>query len=342
MKITLLFLATSFLYLQSTAQNLSKSATRFLNTLSADQKLKTMFPFDGEDRYAWHFFPKTDRKGTPIKEMTEAQRAAAWELVKTCLADKGVEQAKTIMSLESILKVQEKRADNDTYRDPENYYFTIYGIPGEQTIWGWRLEGHHLSYNFAADKNRLVSGTPAFTGSNPGVVLEGDRKGTEALHEQADLGYALLASLDPTQLKKALFSDTAPPEIITFVSKVASINPQTGITYAELAPRQQQLMLSLINSYIERYTKTFAGEMKKEIQLADLNKLSFSWAGSTQRKPGNPHYYRVQGPTFLIEYDNTQNNGNHVHAVLRDLKHDFGGDILLEHYRNDHQASRQP
>jgi hypothetical protein len=337
MKPLLIVLTACFLYSGASAQNLVKSANKFLNTLNADQKLKTMFPFDGEDRYAWHFFPKTDRKGIPLKEMTNDQRGAAWELVRSCLTDKAIDQAKTIMSLESILKVEEKRADNDFYRDPENYYFTIYGIPGEQTTWGWRLEGHHLSYNFAADKNRLVSGTPAFTGSNPGIVQQGDRKGTEALHEQADLGYSLLASLNPSQLKKALFSDSAPPEIVTFVSKVASITPQTGISYGELNPKQQQLMLALINSYIERYTKTFAGQMKKEVQQADMNNLSFSWAGKTDRQLGNPHYYRVQGPTILIEYDNTQNNGNHVHAVLRDLKNDFGGDILLDHYRNEHK-----
>jgi hypothetical protein len=199
------------------------------------------------------------------------------------------------------------------------------------------LAFRNLSYSFSANKNKLVSGTPAFTGSNPAVVTDGNKKGTEALKEQADLGFALLGSLDATQLKKALFSDTAPAEIITFVSKVASISPQTGIKYSELNSKQQQALLGIINSYIDRYTKMFAADMKKEIQQADLNKLSFSWAGSQKRGIGNPHYYRIQGPTILLEYDNTQNNGNHVHAVLRDLKNDFGGDVLLEHYQKEHQ-----
>jgi hypothetical protein len=325
-----------FLAPRCVSQDLAKAANNFLNTLSAEQRAKAEFPFDTEERYAWHFFPKTDRKGVAIKEMSAGQRSAAWSLVKSCLTDQAVEQAKTIMSLESILKVNENRSKDDETRDPEKYFFSIYGVPGEQTTWGWRLEGHHLSYNFAADKNRLVSGTPAFTGSNPGIVQDGERRGLEALREQAELGYSLLAALDPTQVKKAVYSETAPPDIITFVTKQAEISPQTGIRFSELNSSQQQKLLALINAYINRYTQTFAADMKKEIQQAGLEKLSFSWAGSQKKGVGNPHYFRVQGPTIIIEYDNTQNNGNHVHSVLRDLKNDFGGDILLDHYTKEH------
>src|SRR5688572_10099304 len=177
----------------SFCQDLAQAAKTFLSTLSAEQKTKAMFPFDGEDRYDWHFFPKTDRKGVAIKEMSEAQRAAAWTLVRSCLDNKAVEQAKTIMSLESILKVTENRSADDDTRNPEKYFFAIYGVPGKETTWGWRLEGHHLSYNFAADKNRLVSGTPAFTGSNPGIVQDGKERGLEALQDQAEKGFKLLA-----------------------------------------------------------------------------------------------------------------------------------------------------
>ena len=327
----LLFANTAF------CQDLVQAANTFITTLSAEQKTKAMFPFDGEDRYEWHFFPKTDRKGVAIKEMSDAQRNAAWKLVKSCLDDKAIEQAKTIMSLESILKVTENRSADDDTRDPGKYFFSIYGVPGKETAWGWRLEGHHLSYNFSADRNRLVSGTPAFTGSNPGIVQEGKQRGLEAMQDQADKGFELLASLNESQSKKALFNATAPDEIVTFVSKQASISPQTGVRYAELNPQQQQMLLALVNSYVDRYTKSFAEQMKKEIQQADLNLLSFSWAGSTRRGIGNPHYFRVQGPTIIIEYDNTQNDGNHVHSVLRDLKNDFGGDLLLEHYRKEHK-----
>ncbi|HSB93976.1 MAG TPA: DUF3500 domain-containing protein [Flavitalea sp.] len=319
------------------AQDLSEAANNFLNTLSAEQKLSASFPFDSEDRYAFHFFPKNDRKGIALRQMSEVQRTAAWKLVSACLNDKAIEQAKTIMSLESILKLTEKRGDDDDTRDAGKYFFSVYGIPGKETVWGWRLEGHHLSYNFAAEKNRLVSGTPAFTGSNPGIVQEGSQRGLETLREQADAGYRLLSTLDPAQAKKAVFDQTAPGEIVTFVSKQASISPQTGIKFSELNTQQQQLLLALVNVYVDRYTKLFADQMKKEIQQAGLNNLSFSWAGSTKREVGNPHYFRVQGPTIIIEYDNTQNGGNHVHSVLRDLKTDFGGDLLLEHYRKEHK-----
>lgn len=336
MKKLIVVIATTVLCGTAHAQDIVKAATKFINSLSKEQQAKTSFPFDTDERYNFHFFPKDDRKGISIGEMNASQRDAAWALVKTCLSEKGTAQAQTIMSLEAILKRIEKRGDDDHYRDPQKYFFSIYGIPDHNTQWGWRVEGHHLSYTFSADHNRLVSGTPAFTGSNPGIVPEGESKGLQALKEQADLGYTLLASLDEAQLARAVFDEKAPGEIITFVSRKAAIEPATGIRYSELKPAQQQLMLSLINSYIDRYTKTFAGQMKKELQEADLGKLSFSWAGSREKAPGNPHYFRIQGPTIIIEYDNTQNNGNHVHSVLRDLNHDFG-DLLADHYKKEHQ-----
>ena len=318
------------------AQDISGAAEKFVAKLSAEQKTRALFPFDSGERFNWHFFPKNDRKGIAIRDLNSGQRQAAWELVRTCLQQKAVNQAQAIMSLESILKEQEHRSADDHYRDPENYYFSVFGIPASNTHWGWRLEGHHLSYSFVADKNKLISGTPAFTGSNPAIVAEGTQAGMEAMKEQSEPAYEFMKALDANQRKKAIISGEAPGEILTFVSRRASVEPQTGIFYNDLQPRQQQLLLSLIDSYIGRYTKLFADQMKKEIQQADLNKLSFSWAGSTEKGIGHPHYYRIQGPTLIIEFDNTQNNGNHIHSVVRDLKRDFGMDPLGEHYKESH------
>ena len=240
------------------------------------------------------------------------------------------------MQLENVLRELEHRSDNDHYRDPGKYYFTIFGVPGTATIWGWRLEGHHISFNFSADKEKLVAGTPGFLGANPAIIKEGPQKGKQVLKDESDAGFSLLHSLTPEQMKTALIDTIAPNEIVTFVSRKAMIKHPAGISYGALTPQQQQLLLQLISVYIHRYTRLFAEDMLKEIQQAGLNNLRFAWAGNTDQAIGKPHYYRIQGPTIIIEYDNSQNNANHVHSVVRDLKNDFGGDLLLEHYKRKH------
>lgn len=240
------------------------------------------------------------------------------------------------MQLELVLKTLEKRKPEDHFRDPGNYHISIFGVPAPNTIWGWRFEGHHVSFNFSVDKNRLVSGTPGFLGSNPAIVLDGPQKGKQVLKEETESGLALLHSLNTQQLQKALTDTVAPPDILSFNKRKLMLDNQVGISYAELNPAQQQMMRQLISLYVHRFTKLFADDMLKEIQQAGMDKLWFNWTGKTATGPGNPHYYRVQGPSILIEYDNTQNNGNHVHSVVRDLLHDFGGDELLEHYQQAH------
>lgn len=304
--------------------------------LDAAQKAKALYPFDAEERYNFHFFPKEDRKGIAMDELSAAEKEAALNLMKSCLSESAVKKVQDIMELENVLKALEHRQPDDHYRDPGHYYFTVFGVPGNNTIWGWRLEGHHISFNFSVNENKLVSGTPGFLGANPAIVPDGPQKGKEVLKEETDEAYTLLQSLSNDQLKKAIITTTAPNEIITFVSRKALIEHPAGIRYAELTPRQQQYVLQLVNLYVHRYTRLFADTMLKEIQAAGLDQLWFAWAGDTQPGIGHPHYYRIQGPTIIIEYDNTQNNANHIHTVVRDLQHDFGGDLLLDHYKASH------
>jgi hypothetical protein len=232
------------------------------------------------------------------------------------------------------LREVEGRPVDDDHRNPGKYYFSIFGNPAADAIWGWRLEGHHIAFNFSSENNRLVSGTPAFLGANPAVVLSGQEKGMQVLKDETELGLALLQSLDASQKKKAIMNVKAPAEIITGNSRKAMIRDPQGILYSELNGAQQKLFLQLLSVYIHRYTRLFADVMMKEIETAGLKNLRFAWAGDEQTGLGHPHYYRVQGPTIIIEYDNTQNNANHVHTVIRDLKYDFGGDELLMHYNN--------
>ncbi|MBS1669444.1 MAG: DUF3500 domain-containing protein [Bacteroidetes bacterium] len=317
------------------AQESVKAAKDFIGLLNADQKSKALFPFDGDERYQYHYVP-IERKGITFNEMNEAEKAAAFHLLQTCLGNEALQKTKEIMQLENVLKALEQRKPDDHFRDAGNYHISIFGIPANNTIWGWRFEGHHVSFNFSFDKKKLVSGTPGFLGSNPAIVLSGPQKGTQVLKDEEEMGFGMLHSLSSDQRKRAIVDTLAPADIVTFQNRVAMIEHPTGILYSELNPEQQQKLLGLINLYIHRFTKLFADDMLKEITAAGLENLRFAWAGYTDPVIGKGAYYRVQGPTVIIEYDNTQNNANHVHSVVRDLKHDFGGDELLEHYKQSH------
>ncbi|MBO9681863.1 MAG: DUF3500 domain-containing protein [Flavisolibacter sp.] len=313
--------------------NTTAAASFFLQSLSIPQKQKAQFKFDEEERYNWHYIPR-DRKGIPLKELNAAQYKAAMDLLHTALGDTGFQKTTAVIKLETVLREVEGRPDTDTYRDPGNYYFSIFGNPASDKIWGWRLEGHHISFNFSSENNQLVSATPGFIGSNPAVVLSGPEKGLEILKDETELGFNLLHSLNASQKEKAIINKRAPGDIITASSRKAMIENPQGILYSELNAIQQKLFVQLLSLYIHRYTRLFAAQMMKEIEDAGLKDLRFAWAGDEQRGIGHPHYYRIQGPTIIIEYDNTQNNANHIHTVVRDLKNDFGGDQLLEHYKN--------
>ncbi|PWT76863.1 MAG: hypothetical protein C5B59_05450 [Bacteroidetes bacterium] len=319
------------------SQDIVSSAEKFINLLDTKQKGLTLFPFDTDERYGFHYFPIDDRKGIPWDQLSDDQKTAALDLMRTCLSDSAVKKVKQIMELEILLKALEQRSSDDHFRDPGKYYFTIFGLPGAKTIWGWRLEGHHVSFNFSVQERKLVAGTPAFLGANPAVVQEGPQKGKEILKEERTMGFDLLHSLSKAQLQKVIFSSSPPHDIVTSISRKAAIDHPAGLKFTELSQEQQQLMLRLISLYVHRFTKLFADNMLKEIQDAGLNNLWFAWSGHTEPGIGNPHYYRIQGPTIIIEYDNTQNDGNHLHTVVRDLNHDFGGDLLLQHYQSDHK-----
>ena len=317
------------------AQKSVAAANHFITLLSNQQKMETVFPFDSDERYNYHFVP-IERKGITFNEMNELQKVAAFDLLKTCLGDDAFIKTKEIMQLDQVLKVLEMRKPEDHYRDTGNYHITIFGIPSAKTIWGWRFEGHHISFNFSFSKQTLISGTPGFMGSNPGIVLSGSQKGKQVLKDETENGFKLLRSLTETQLTKTIIDSIAYKDILSFDKRVLMLKSPEGIRYTELTKEQQQLMLQLISLYVHRYTQLFAEDMLKEIQASGLENLWFAWAGDRNSMMGKGTYYRVQGPTILIEYDNTQNNANHVHSVIRDLKHDFGGDELLEHYKSAH------
>ena len=333
----LLFFAVCIFCNQSTtAQNLVDKANAFIGTLNDAQKTEALYPFDTAERYRFMYVPLDDRKGISMNELNAAQQSAVMDLLKTSLSEETVQKVKSIMLLDNVLKELEHRKPEDHFRDPGKYFLTIFGIPAATTIWGWRFEGHHVAFHFSADKKQLVAGTPSFLGSNPAIVLTGPEKDKQVLKEETDRGFALLHALSAAELKKAIVDSVAPGEIITAASRKAMIANPAGIRYSELSPGNKQLLLQLLTMYVHRYTKLFADNMLKQIQTAGLDNLWFTWAGYTEHVLGKPYYYRIQGPSIIIEYDNSQNNANHIHTVIRDLTNDFGGDILLQHYRESH------
>ncbi len=310
------------------ADEMAGAANKLLSSLDPAQKAKAQFQFTDKERANWHFIPKP-RNGLPVKEMTPAQRQLAKALLASGLSSHGYEKATNIMSLENILYDMEGAARKFP-RDPELYYFSIFGTPGMKDAWGWRVEGHHLSVNFTIVNGELLADTPSFMGSNPGEVRTGPRKDLRVLADEEDSGRQLLLSLSDQQRKKAIFTESAPKEIITEARRKVEPLEQVGIAGAELDSAQNAMLLRLIKVYVERIRPDLAGEDLKKIQKAGVEKIYFGWAGGIKR--GQPHYYRVQGPTFLLEYDNTQNDANHIHAVWRDFQGDFGEDLLRQHY----------
>ncbi len=312
------------------AQDLSNLANEFLSSLSPQLKSKTLFSWQDNERYNMNFVP-TRRQGASFNDFNGSQKSASVALLKASLSDKGYRKSREIMELENVLY---KIENNNPGRDALDYHFCIFGEPAGDSFWGWRFEGHHLSLNFTSDNHKIVSSTPSFMGTNPAIVnVQGfDRK--QVLQQETELGFALVNSLDKDQLAMARFSENAPREIITGTQrKVKNIEPR-GIYYSALTADQQKTFMKLLNVYIDNYELGYAEDLRAKIKAQGIDNLSFAWAGSL--KPGKGHYYRIQGPTLLIEYDNIQNNANHVHSVVRDLNNDYAEDLLKKHYQNDH------
>jgi hypothetical protein len=319
--------------LGKTAEEMCVAAEAFLKGLDADQAAKARFDFKDEERLNWHFIPRA-RKGLPLKEMKEEQRRLALSLLASGLSTKGTEKALTIMSLEQILREIEG-PNGRMVRDPELYYFSVFGVPALKGVWGWRVEGHHLCINVTVVDGKAVSATPAFMGANPGEVKSGPRKGLRVLGNDEEMGRGLIKSLNEGQRKEAVFTQDAPKEVILVPGqKIRTLEP-AGIAWGKLDGGQQEQLWTLVREYAQRLRPELADQDLAKIEKAGREKLSFAWAGGLER--GEPHYYRIQGPTFVIEYDNVQNGANHVHSIWHDAADNFGAEILRRHHEQEHK-----
>jgi hypothetical protein len=329
---------------QRSAAAMAKATTALVDSLTPEQRQKMVMPLDSTERTRWNFIPTNmfPRQGVPLKEMTEPQRKLAHELLRTALSQRGYTITVAVMNdLEAILRDTEaaaraKAAESGRgggrggqVRDPELYYFAVFGTPGGKAPWAWRVEGHHISLHFTIANGNTVAAAPSFFGSNPAEVREGPKQGFRALDREQDAGRALVMALDEAQRKSAIIQETAPNDILTMTNVTVDPLSPPGLAASAMTPKQRELLMQLIEVYTSQMAADTAAERQAEIKKGGVDKISFAWAGPVE--PGQRHYYRVQGPTFLIEFDNTQNNGNHIHSVFRDFESDFGRDLLREH-----------
>ena len=308
------------------ASAMAEAVEAFLDTLTPDQRQAATFPFDGEDRFDWHFIPR-ERKGVPLKTMTATQQTAALALVEASLSQEGFGKSETIRQLEQVLFEREGR----DIRDPELYFFMIFGVPSAGGTWAWRYEGHHVSQSWTVINGQKVASSPQFFGTNPAHVREGRMSGTRVLSVEEDQARSLLGSLSSSLRSAAVLSAEAPRDILTSNERQAAMQEDAGVSYSDLTTEQQGVLWSLIEEYATVQPGSLSSERLSEIKSAGVDNIKFAWMGSAT--VGEGHYYRIQGPTFLIEYDNVQNDANHAHSVWRDFDGDFGRDLLAAHYQ---------
>ncbi len=325
---------------ERSAASMASAATSFLTSLSPEQRQKATFAFESDERLRWHFIPSEGfpRKGLTLKEMSEPQRERVHGLMKAGLSQRGYLTAKQIIDLETLLGQIEQGVTarggrgEGMVRDPEKYYVSVFGTPSSKATWGWRVEGHHVSLQFTIVNGTLVANSPFFFGSNPAEVLEGPQKGLRILAQREDTARALVMALDTAQRGQAVLQNVAPNDIATGNKLTVDPLSPVGVTASTLTPAQRDMLMQVITAYTSAMADDIAAERMAQLKTAGLDKISFAWAGELER--GKKHYYRVQGPTFLIEFNNTQNNGNHIHSVWRDFAGDFGRDLLREHLKS--------
>ena len=316
------------------ASLMTECANRFLAALDANQRGKATFPFDTDERVNWHFIPK-ERKGLSLREMTPYQKHVASALLAAGLSQTGYIKAVTIMSLEDVLRIMEH--DSGEVRNPEKYYFSVFGTPTDNGKWGYRVEGHHLSQNYTLVDGKVIDG-PSFFGSNPAEIQQGPRKGLRTLAKEDDLGIELIHALDEQQQKIAIVDPTAYKDILTAASRRAALRGQpSGLSASKMNAKQFEALMTLM----EEYARNVPDELA-ESRIAQINKVGreiyFAWSGGVNR--GDPRYYRVQTSSFLIELDDTQDDANHIHSVWRDFTGDFGEDLLQQHYKASHRKEQ--
>ena len=329
-KVTTITIALMSLVFFAFGIDKTDQAGKFLNSLNQEQRSKVQMSFESGSKYEWHYLPPTmlPRPGIQMNELKPEQKKLLFELLKSSLSETGFAKTQQIISLENVLAEIE---GNKEYRDPEKYYTAFYGNPAKDSLWSWSFQGHHISLNFTV-LNGETSIAPRFFGANPAIVKEGSRKGERTLAKEDDLGLELINSCSAEQKQKAIFQHKAFNDIVTTNSADVGPLQPVGIKMKDLNNQQQTILLQLIDEYLATMPDELAAKRMENLKKEETNEIRFAWAGAT--KLGEGHYYRIQGKSFLVEFDNTQNNANHIHSVWRDFDGDFGRDLIREHYQS--------
>ena len=346
---------------------MTDAVSAWLDSLNEDQRAKASLTFeDTAERTSWAYFPRMT-KGLPLLEMDARQQKLANAFIAGALSFQAYAKVVMVMASESLVNLMEG-GRLDAFRDPRRYFLAVFGSPGGER-WGWRFEGHHVVLNFTLAGGEIVSPTPLFIGAQPVEVPHGHSMVLRACAEEEDAARELLGSLDGDRKREAIISDIAPPDFVLMNSpvvpdsalpggieappllaniiaeaKAMALERREALRFERARPRglpastmdtsQRKLLSELIDVYVDRLPDPLAAIEREGIDRAGIDGVHFAWAGGTERR--RPHYYRLQGPSFLVEYDNTQNDVNHVHSVWRDPDRDFGGDLLREHVRSGH------
>ena len=305
------------------ATDMSDGARRFLAALSPAQRDRARFDIGDAERLNWHFIPR-DRRGIPIGELGAAQRALAFGFLATALGRRGLLKATAIMALEEVLRERELGA-GPYVRDPGAYYLSVFGEPSTTSTWGWRLEGHHLSLNLTLVDGHRAIAAPTFLGASPSPAVNG------VLGREEALGFELVTDLDEAQRRVARYTATPPEDILLGPGVVFTELP--GLAASEMTAAQRAVLAALIDAAVECLPRELADRERAKL-AGTMTSIRFTWAGGMT--PGQPHYFRIAGPTFVYEFDNTQEHATHVHTGWHSRTDDFGIDSLREHVRIDH------
>ena len=327
------------------AHAMGAAATTFLASLDAIRRREVQFAFADQERFSWEYRPDglsirgetVWHNGLRLLNMSDAQQAAAYALLESGLSAHGAARVRAVMDLEASLRITERQGPiiPRAMRDPENFAFAIFGEPGGREPWGWRVGGHHIAVHLNVIDGDLVASTPFFLGANPAEVRHGPKVGTRTLSEEEDVGRDLLRSLDPTRRARAIVSVTAPHDILTDVHRMVRLDElPSGVRFGELSGDERVKLVKLLRLYTDRQADPIAEAMFRRIERTELGEVRFAWLGGAEQ--GEPHYYALKGKSFVVEYDKTQNQANHIHSVWRSLEGDFGEDLLAAHYHDAH------
>lgn len=314
---------------------MSRAALEVLESLSAQQRRQAVYPFEVTARRDWHYVPRR-RPGVTLGELQATQHELVWALLRTGLSQQGVQKARAVIDTEAVLG---ELSGSPGYRDPTNYALVFFGNPAAGQPWSWRFEGHHLSLTFTIVPGQGVAATPAFLGANPATVPSSHaRAGFAALGTEGTYGFRLLHRFSETQKATVFLQATSFGDILSGPGRETSLQQRAGLALGAMTASQRQQAMALIETYVRNVRPDVAQAELDNLTAAGIDAIHFAWAGSQTSQ--RPHYYRLHGPTLLIEYDNTQNGANHVHSVWHHPGNNFGQDLLQAHYRDAHPPSQ--